>query len=149
MPKLLPPAFEYKTDASQWLIFVSPSTTSALGQVKSFTWDTSKEQSSTRRVSDSKKYFSTQGVDVSGNLTIVQDTDNAEVSLFYAQASDAEAAQMIIVALLYDGEATSSTLIKTYTFLGFDVVKSSGGPGEGGSETEWSFDFVAYSAVAS
>lgn len=143
------PTFENSVDASQWVVYVDSTTSSPLGQVRSLTWTVAKEKTEKRRVGDSKKYRTPVGLDVTGTLELWQDDDNTEVSIFYNQASSVDAAAKTLIAQLYSGEATTSTLVKTYTLTGFDVDSAEGGPRENGSDTYWSFPFTATSAAAS
>ena len=52
MAKVAPPAFAPGNDASQWLLFVGATTTTPLGQVKTFDWTQAITSSDQVRVGD-------------------------------------------------------------------------------------------------
>jgi len=141
-------AFESGNDASQWLVHVDNTTSSPLGQVRSLVWTVNKEKNEQRRVGDSAKYRTAVGLDVTGTLELWQDGDDGEVGVFFDAANAMDATAKTVYAMLYDGEATTSTLKQTYTFAGFDVSSAEGGPREAGSDTYWSFPFTATSVTA-
>ena len=137
------PAYDSGNDASQWIVYVDNTTSSPLGQVRSLVWSVAKEQNEQRRVGESKKYRTSVGIDVTGTLELWQDADDAEPGAFFDMANSVDATKKTVYAMLYNGEATSSTLVKTFTFTNFDVASAEGGPRESGSDTYWSFSFVA------
>lgn len=142
------PAYDSGNDASQWILYVDNTTSSPLGQVRSFTFTVAKEKNEQRRVGDSKKYRTPVGLDVTGTLELWQDDDDAEVGVFFDQANDLDAAGKTVYAQFYNGEATTSTLVQTYTFTNFDASSAEGGPRESGSDSYWSFPFTADSVTA-
>ena len=142
------PAFDNGNDASQWIVYVDNTTSSPLGQVRNMVWTVAKEKNEKKRVGDSKTYRTATGINVSGTLELWQDVDDVEVGTFFDQANSVDAATKTVYAMFYNGEATSSTLVQTYTFTGFDVSSAEGGPRESGSDTYWSFPFTADSVSA-
>jgi hypothetical protein len=94
-------------------------------------------------VGDSKKYRTPVGLDVTGNLELWQDNDDAEPGVFFDQANSVDAAGKTVYAMLYNGEATTSTLVKTFAFTNFNTSNAEGGPRENGSDTYWAFSFTA------
>jgi hypothetical protein len=142
------PAFDNGNDATQWIVYVDNTTSSPLGQVRNLVWTVAKEKSEKKRVGDGNTYRTATGINVSGTLELWQDVDNVEIATFFDQANSVDAAAKTVYALFYNGEATSSTLVKTYTFTGFDVSSAEGGPREAGSDTYWSFPFTADSVAA-
>ena len=148
MARAAQPTFDNGNDASQWILYVDNTTSSPLGQVRSFTFSVAKEKNEKRRVGDSKKYRTAVGVDVTGTLELWQDTDDAEIGTFFDQANSVDAAGKTLYAMFYNGEATTSTLVQTYTFTNFDASSAEGGPRESGSDTYWSFPFTADSVSA-
>lgn len=144
------PAFERGNDASQWVVYFASTTTTPLGQVKMLDWTTAKEREEARRISDSKKYRTTVGIDVTGTLELWQDTDNAEVEMLTGAAGmTANDATKSFIAEFYSGTATDSTVAATYTFANFDVESETGGPREAGSQTYWTYSFSADSCTRS
>ena len=141
------PAYSAGNDASQWILYVDNTTSSPLGQVRSFSFGVAKEQNEQRRVGDSKKYRTPVGLDVTGTLEIWQDASDTEPGTFFDMANNVDAAGKTVYAQLYSGEATSSTLVKTYTFANFNVNNADGGPRESGSDTYWAFSFTADSVT--
>lgn len=144
------PAFDRGNDASQWVVYFGSTTSTPLGQVKTLSWTTAKEREEARRISDSKKYRTTVGIDVTGTLELWQDADNVEVELFTGAAGMTAAdATKTFIAEFYSGTATDSTVIATYTFANWDVESEEGGPRESGSQTYWSYAFSADSCTRS
>lgn len=144
------PAFDRGNDSSQWVVYFSATTSTPLGQVKSLSWTTAKEREEARRISDSKKYRTTVGLDVTGTLEIWQDTDNAEVEMITgATGMTASDATKTFIAEFYNGTATDSTVQGTYTFANWDVESEEGGPREAGSQSYWSYSFSADSCTRS
>jgi hypothetical protein len=142
------PTFENGNDATQWIVYVDNTTSSPLGQVRSLVWTVAKEKNEKKRVGDSSTYRTATGLNVTGTLELWQDTDDVEIGTFFDQANSVDAAAKTVYAQFYNGEATSSTLVQTYTFTGFDVSSAEGGPREYGSDTYWSFPFTANSVAA-
>lgn len=141
------PTYDAGNDASQWILYVDNTTSSPLGQVRSFTFTVAKEKNEQRRVGDSKKYRTPVGLDVTGTLELWQDDDDAEPGAFFDQANSLDAAGKTVYAQLYNGETTASTLVKTFTFTNFDASSAEGGPRESGSDSYWSFPFTADSVT--
>ena len=143
MTKVAPPAFEAGHDASQWLIFVGSTTTTPLGQVKTFNWVQDVTEQDTVRVSDSQTYYTATGVKVTGPLELWQDSDNAEMISVGGQVLTADDAEKTIIAVFHSAEATSGTAVKTYTFTGFKIIQITAGPREGQSQGYWAYNWRA------
>lgn len=143
MPKVAPPAFEGDSDASQWLLFVGSTTTTPLGQVKSFNWVQDLTEEETKRVSDSKTYYSGAGIKVTGPLELWQDSDNAEMIAVGGQVLTVDDAEKTLIAVFHNAEATSGSAVKTYTFTGFKITQITAGPREGQSQTYWAYNWRA------
>ena len=143
MTKVAPPTFEYGNDASQWLIFVGATTTTPLGQVKTFNWVQDLTEEETKRVSDSQTYYSGTGVKVTGPLELWQDSDNAEMIAVGGQVLAADDAEKTVIAVFHSAEATSGTAVKTYTFTGFKITQITAGPREGQSAGYWAYNWRA------
>lgn len=148
MPRAAMVSFESGNDASQWMIYVDNTTSSPLGQVRSLVWTVNKEKNEQRRVGDSTKYRTAVGLDVTGTLELWQDNDDGEVGVFFDLANAIDATAKTVYAQFYNGEATTSTIVQTYTFTGFDVSSAEGGPRESGSDSYWSFAFTANTVAA-
>jgi len=143
MTKVAPPAFEAGNDASQWLIFVGATTTTPLGQVKTFNWVQDLTEEETKRVSDSKTYYSGTGIKVTGPLELWQDSDMAEMIAVGGHVMAVDDAEKTLIAVYHDAEATSGSAVKTYTFTGFKITQITGGPREGQSQGYWSYNWRA------
>ena len=143
MTKVAPPAFEAGNDASQWLIFVGATTTTPLGQVKTFEWTQEVTEEETVRVSDSATYYTATGVKVTGPLELWQDSDNAEMISVGGQVLTADDAEKTVIAVFHSAEATSGTAVKTYTFTGFKITQITAGPREGQSQGYWAYNWRA------
>ena len=143
MTKVAPPAFDVGNDASQWLIFVGSTTTTPLGQVKTFEWTQEVTADETVRVSDSATYYTDKAVTVTGPLELCPDNDNAETISVGGQLLTAGDATYTLMAVFYAAEATSGTAVKTYTFTGFRISSITAGPREGQSASYWAYDWRA------
>lgn len=143
MTKVAPPAFEAGHDASQWLIFVGATTTTPLGQVKTFNWVQDLTEAEAVRVSDSKTYYSGTGVKVTGPLELWQDDDMAEPIAVGGHVLTADDAEKTLIAVFHSAEATSGSAVKTYTFTGFKINQITAGPREGQSNGYWAYTWRA------
>lgn len=143
MAKVAPPAFESGNDASQWLIFVGSTTTTPLGQVKTFNWVQDLTEEETKRVSDSATYYTSTGVKVTGALELWQDSDNAEMIAVGGQVMAVDDAEKTLIAVFHSAEATSGSAVKTYTFTGFRNTQITAGPREGQSQGYWAYNWRA------
>lgn len=144
------PAFDRGNDASQWVLYKGSTTSTPLGQVRNFSWTDTIETVEQKRVSDAKKYRTKTGRDVAITLELHQDADNVEPELFYGSAGfTIDAVPFTFIAEMYNGTATDSTLVATYTFANFDVLTAEAGPREAGSDTYWAFTAVADSVTVS
>lgn len=149
MTKVLPPTFDVGNDASQWLIFVGATTTTPLGQVKLFNWTDTISSNETVRVSDSATYYTAVARAVNGPLELWQDNDNAEMAAVGGVTLSVDDTPKTLIAQFHSGEATPSTLVKTYTFANFRITSIEAGPREGQSETYWAYEWRADSVTAS
>lgn len=137
-------------DASLWLVFNGTTTSSPLGQVKSFSWTVAKTTEDQRRVGDSKLYRKPTGLEVSMSLHLWHDNKtNSELKAFRTRGNAMTAGTASLIAQEYSGEGTDSTLVATYTFANFDVTNYTDGPREGGSMSYTEFEMVADSVVES
>jgi len=136
-----PPAFEAGNDASQWLLFVGATTTTPLGQVKTFNWSQEIQTDETVRVSDSQTYYTDKGVKVSGALELWQDSDNAEMIAVGGQVLTADDTAKTLIAVYHDAEATSGSVVKSYTFANFRITSVEAGPREGQSAGYWAYNW--------
>lgn len=143
MAKVAPPAFESGNDASQWLIFVGSTTTTPLGQVKTFSWVQDVTEDDAIRVSDSQTYYTAKAVKVTGPLELWQDNDNAEMISVGGQVLTADDATKTLIAVFHDAEATSGSAVKTYTFTGWKIIHVEAGPREGQSGGYWAYNWRA------
>lgn len=143
MTKVAPPAFASGNDASQWLIFVGATTTTPLGQVKTFSFTQEKVRDEQMRVSDSKTYYTNKGVKYSGTLELWQGATSAEVLSVGGKALTVDDAGVTLIAVLHTAEATSGTAVDTFTFTNFQVVTSDAGPREGQSSGYWACSWTA------
>lgn len=133
MTKVAPPAFEAGNDASQWLIFVGATTTTPLGQVKTFSWTQDVVTDEQMRVSDSQTYYTDKGIKVSGNLELWQDADSTEIAAVGGQVLAAGDTPKTLICVYHDAEATSGAAVDTYTFTNFRITQTTYGPREGQS----------------
>lgn len=144
------PTFDKGNDASQWVVWIGATTSTPLGQVRSFNWTAAKDMEEARRVSDTKKYRTAVGVDVDGTLELFQDNDNVEIELMTGAAGlTVETAPITLIAVFYDNTTTTGAAVATYTFTNWEVVSEEGGPRDAGSQTYWSYLFVAESVARS
>lgn len=143
MAKVAPPAFEAGNDASQWLLFVGATTTTPLGQVKAFNWDQDLVTDEQTRVSDSQTYYTDKGVKVTGPLELWQDSDNAEMAAVGGETLTVDDVAKTLIAVFHSAEATSGSVVKTYTFTNFRLTKITGGPREGQSAGFWAYTWRA------
>lgn len=141
MTKVAPPAFEAGHDASQWLIFVGATTTTPLGQVKTFNWVQDVTNTETVRVSDSQTYYTDQAVKVTGALELWQDSDMAEIIAVGGHVLAVDDTAKTLIAVYHDAEATSGSAVKTYTFSNFRITQVTAGPREGQSATYWAYSW--------
>lgn len=143
MAKVAPPAFQPGNDASQWLIFVGATTTTPLGQIKTFNWVQDLTEEETKRVSDSATYYTSTGVKVSGALELIQGTANTEQTAVGGEVLTPDDAEKTLIAVFHTAEATSGTAVKTYTFTGFKITQITAGPREGQSQSYWAYNWRA------
>jgi hypothetical protein len=143
MTKVAPGAFVSGNDASQWLIFVGATTTTPLGQVKTFDWTQELATTEQMRVSDSQTYYTDQGVKVSGTLELWQDAASAEIISVGGKILTVDDAAKTLIAVYHTAEATSGTVVDTYTFTGFKITSVNAGPREGQSATYWAYNWRA------
>lgn len=143
MPKVAPPAFASGNDASQWLIFVGATTTTPLGQVKTFDWTQELVTTEQMRVSDSKTYYTDQGVKVIGTMELWQGATSAEQVSVGGKILTVDDATKTLIAVFHDAEATSGSAVDTYTFTGFKITSVNAGPREGQSATYSSYNWRA------
>lgn len=141
MAKVAPPAFEAGNDASQWLLFIGATTTTPLGQVKTFDWTQAVVTDEQMRVSDSATYYTDKGVTVTGNLELWQDADNAEPIAVGGQVLAVDDTAKTLIAVFHDAEATSGSAVKTYTFTNFRITQVTAGPREGQSAGYWAYTY--------
>lgn len=139
MTKVAPPAFEAGNDASQWLIFVGATTTTPLGQVKTFSWVQDVVTDEVMRVSDSQTYYTDKGIKTSGALELWQDADNAEPIAVGGQVLAVDDTAKTLIAVFHDAEATSGSAVKTFTFTNFRITQVTAGPREGQSAGYWAY----------
>lgn len=135
MPKVLPPAFSAGNDAGQWLIFVGGTTTTPLGQVKTFSWSQEIDADEQTRISDSKAYYTDKSVKVTGPLELWASTTVAEETSVGGVVLTTEDTPKTLIAVYHSAEATSGAVVKTYTFTEFRITKIDAGPREGQSST--------------
>ena len=141
MTKVAPPAFVPGNDASQWLIFVGATTTTPLGQVKTFNWVQDVTNTETVRVSDSQTYYTDQAVKVTGALELWQDSTMAEIIAVGGHVLAVDDTAKTLIAVYHDAEATSGAAVKTYTFSNFRITQVTAGPREGQSATYWAYSW--------
>lgn len=139
MTKVAPPAFDAGMDASQWLIFVGSTTTTPLGQVKTFNWVQDVSSDEQMRVSDSKTYYTDKGIKVTGALELWQDSDNAEMAAVGGETLTVDDTAKTLIAVFHTAEGTSGTVVKTYTFTNFRITQVTAGPREGQSGGYWAY----------
>ncbi|MCB0257200.1 MAG: hypothetical protein KDI55_26060 [Anaerolineae bacterium] len=139
MGKVAPPAFEAGNDASQWLLFVDSTTTTPLGQVKTFNWVQDIVTDEQMRVSDSQTNYTDKGVTVTGALEMWQDNDSAEIIAVGGQVLTVDDTPVTLIAVYHDAEATSGSAVDTYTFSNFRITQITAGPREGQSATYWGY----------
>lgn len=135
-------AFERGNTAEQWMIFKDATTTACLGQVRSFRWTDSLTSSDTQRVSDSKIYRTYTARDVTATLEMYSDDDLAEIVSIMGTGLTVNDATYTLIAQFYDGEATSATLKKTFTFTPCRTASAEGGP-QAGQDDMWTFTINA------
>ena len=143
MAKVLPPAFAPGNDASQWLIFVGSTTTTPLGQTKTFEWTQELNTTEQMRVSDSATHYTDQGVKVTGSLELWQGATSAEQTAVGGKILTVDDASKTVIAVYHDAEATSGSVVDTYTFTGFKITSINAGPREGQSATYSSYNWRA------
>ena len=143
MSKVAPPAFVTGHDASQWLIFVGATTTTPLGQVKTFSWTQELATDEQMRVSDSQTYYTDKGVRVTGPLELWQDASNAEMISVGGQTLTVDDTAKTLIAVFHDLESTAGTAAKTYTFTSFRITSVEAGPREGQSVGYWAYNWRA------
>jgi len=143
MTKVAPPAFAAGHDASQWLIFVGATTTTPLGQVKTFNWVQDVVTDEVMRVSDSQTYYTDKGIKVSGSLELWQGATSAEVTAVGGKILTVADTPKTLIAVFHDAEATSGSVVDTYTFTDFRITQTTAGPREGQSATYWAFTWRA------
>lgn len=149
MTKVAPPAFVSGHDASQWLLFVGATTTTPLGQVKTFNWSQALTTIDQVRVSDSQTYYTDTGVTVTGSLELWQDASNAEMAAVGGEVLTVEDTAKTLIAQFHTLESTAGTLVKTYTFSNFRITSIEAGPREGQSNTYWAYNWRATLLAAS
>lgn len=149
MAKVLPPAFATGNDASQWLLFVGATSTTPLGQVKTFEWTQELTSDEQVRVGDSQTYYTDKGVKVNGNLELWQDASSTEIKAVGGQVLAVDDATKTLIAVYHDAEATSGTKVDTYTFSNFRITQVTGGPREGQTATYWAYTWRATLLAAS
>lgn len=143
MTKVAPPAFASGHDASQWLIFVGSTTTTPLGQVKTFDWTQELTTTEQMRVSDSQTYYTDQGVKVSGALELWQGATSAEQLAVGGKTLAVDDAAITLIAVFHTAEATSGTVVDTYTFTNFKITSINAGPREGQSASYSAYNWRA------
>ena len=143
MPKVVPPAFVSGNDASQWLIFLGATTTTPLGQIKTFDWTQELATTEQMRVSDSQTYYTDQGVKVSGTLELWQDAASAELIAVGGKILTVDDAAKTLIAVYHTLESTAGAVVDTYTFTGFKITSINAGPREGQSATYSSYNWRA------
>ena len=148
MAKVAPPAFEAGNDASQWLLFVGATTTTPLGQVKTFNWVQSVVTDEQMRVSDSATYYTDKGVTVTGSLELWQDADSAEMIAVGGYVLAVDDTPKTLIAVFHDAEATSGSAVDTYTFTNFRITEITAGPREGQSATYSAYTWRGTSMTA-
>lgn len=139
MAKVAPPAFVAGNDASQWLLFVGATSTTPLGQVKTFSWTQDVVTDEQMRVSDSQTYYTDKGIKVSGNLELWQDAASAEIQAVGGYSLAVDDTPKTLIAVYHDAEATSGSAVDTYTFTNFRITQVVAGPREGQSATFWAY----------
>ena len=149
MAKVAPPAFAAGNEASQWLLFVGATTTTPLGQVKTFDWTQSVTTDDQMRVSDSQTYYTDKGITVTGNLELWQDNDSAEMVSVGGQVLAVDDTPKTLIAVLHDAEATSGSAFDTYTFTNFRINQITAGPREGQSAGFWAYTWRSTLLAAS
>lgn len=135
MTKVAPPAFAPGNDASQWLIFVGATTTTPLGQVKTFDWTQTVTASEQLRVSDSRVYYTDNAVPVTGALELWQGATSAEQLAVGGKVLAVDDTPKVLIAVYHSAEATSGSAVDTYTFTDFRITSINAGPREGGSSS--------------
>lgn len=143
MTKVAPPAFVSGHDASQWLIFVGGTTTTPLGQVKTFSWTQALTTAEQIRVSDSQTYYTDQGVTVTGALELWQDAADTEMIAVGGQVLTVDDTTKTLIAVFHDLEGTAGTAAKTFTFTAFRITQVDAGPREGQSAGYWAYNWRA------
>lgn len=141
-------AFERGNTAEQWMIFKDSTTTSCLGQIRSFRWTDSLTSSDTQRVSDSKIYRTYTARDVQATLEMFSDDDLAEVTSIQGTGLTVNDATYTLIAQFYDGETTAAALKKTFTFTPCRTATVEGGP-QAGQDDMWTFTIHADAVTAS
>ena len=149
MAKVAPPAFAAGNEASQWLLFVGATTTTPLGQVKTFEWTQSVTTDDQMRVSDSQTYYTDKGVTVNGNLELWQGATNAEMTSVGGETLTVDDTPKTLIAVFHDAEATSGSAVKTYTFTNFRITQITAGPREGQSAGFWAYTWRSTLLAAS
>jgi len=139
------PTFDPAESAELWILFTGATTTTPLGQVRSFRWTQDVTEAETQRVSDSATYYDDTATKVTWDLELYEDADLVEVEIFRANAV-AAGATMTLIAQKYNAEATSATLTATYTFAAAKTTHAEGGP-EAGATNMWSFSGRATSVT--
>ena len=135
MTKVAPPAFAAGNDASQWLLFVEATTTTTLGQVKTFNWVQDVVTDEQMRVSDSQTYYTDKGIKVSGALELWASASLAEETSVGGITLAVDDTPVTFIAVYHTAEAASGTAVKTYTFTNFRITQVTAGPREGQSST--------------
>jgi hypothetical protein len=143
MTKVAPPAFASGHDASQWLLFVGATTTTPLGQVKTFDWTQAVNTSEQMRVSDSTTHYTDQGVNVTGALELWQGATSAENLAVGGKVLTVDDVPKTLIAVFHDAEATSGSAVDTYTFTNFRITSINAGPREGQSASYSAFNWRA------
>lgn len=143
MTKVAPPAFVAGHDASQWLLFVGATTTTPLGQVKTFDWTQELTTTEQMRVSDSQTYYTDQGVKVSGTLELWQGATSAEQVAVGGKTLAVDDTPKTLIAVFHDAEATSGSAVDTYTFSNFRITSINAGPREGQSASYSAYNWRA------
>ena len=133
MTKVAVGAFSGGNDASQWLLFVGATTTTPLAQVKTFSWTQDVVTDEQMRVSASATEYTDKGIKVSGVLELWHSSTLAEQSSVGGLSLAADDTPITFIAVYHTAEATSGTVVKTYTFTNFRITQNAGGPREGGS----------------
>lgn len=143
MAKVAPPAFAPGNDASQWLLFVGATTTTPLGQVKTFDWTQAITSSDQVRVGDSRMYYTDNGVTVTGNLELWQGATSAEQTAVGGKVLTVDDTPKVLIAVYHSAEATSGSAVDTYTFTDFRITSIGAGPREGQSSSYSAFAWRA------